>query len=247
MKHRIDIDMRGKQRDGETPLVCTPLVGRTRERLPAEAASVLRTNVLFEAAEKCFVEAQAWSQAASVVDDLAQQVPNPIEQAKLFATVAVYLTRASDEDGAFVLVRSGIDEVRPLSRLIADASGLEDGADRAARDDTGTHARRLEEHLARAEVARVAPGQAQRAQAKNELGRYEFPQIQPGRVRHSPLSDAFFYYLLITVLIYNKDLWNGQPWAIPHPHDTGDDWSTARISGTLFTLTRFVPGGEGPR
>jgi 3-dehydroquinate dehydratase-1 len=41
MKHRIDIDMRGKQRDGETPLVCTPLVGRTRERLLAEAASVL--------------------------------------------------------------------------------------------------------------------------------------------------------------------------------------------------------------
>lgn len=41
MKHRIVIDTRGKKRDGDTPLVCTPLVGRTRERLLAEAAKVL--------------------------------------------------------------------------------------------------------------------------------------------------------------------------------------------------------------
>ena len=41
MKHRIMIDTRGKKRDGDTPLVCTPLVGRTRERVLAEAASVL--------------------------------------------------------------------------------------------------------------------------------------------------------------------------------------------------------------
>jgi 3-dehydroquinate dehydratase-1 len=41
MKHQITIDRRGKKRDGNTPLVCTPLVGRTRARLLAEAASVL--------------------------------------------------------------------------------------------------------------------------------------------------------------------------------------------------------------
>ena len=66
----------------------------------SEAASTLRTSTLFEAAEKCFVEAGAWSQAASVVDDLAQQVSIPTDQARLFATVAVYLTRAGDADGA---------------------------------------------------------------------------------------------------------------------------------------------------
>jgi 3-dehydroquinate dehydratase-1 len=41
MKHQITIDKRGKKRDGSTPLVCTPLVGRTRARVLAEAAAVL--------------------------------------------------------------------------------------------------------------------------------------------------------------------------------------------------------------
>ena len=41
MKHKIVIGTRGKKRDGDTPLICTPLVGRTRQRVLAEAASVL--------------------------------------------------------------------------------------------------------------------------------------------------------------------------------------------------------------
>jgi len=41
MRHEIMVDTRGKKRDANTPLVCTPLVGRTRERVLAEAASVL--------------------------------------------------------------------------------------------------------------------------------------------------------------------------------------------------------------
>jgi 3-dehydroquinate dehydratase-1 len=36
------IDARGRKLGGETPLLCTPLVGRTRERLLAEATVVLR-------------------------------------------------------------------------------------------------------------------------------------------------------------------------------------------------------------
>ena len=36
------IDARGRKLGGETPLLCTPLVGRTRERVLAEAASALR-------------------------------------------------------------------------------------------------------------------------------------------------------------------------------------------------------------
>ena len=34
------IDIRGRKLGGDTPLICTPLVGRTRERVLAEAASV---------------------------------------------------------------------------------------------------------------------------------------------------------------------------------------------------------------
>ncbi len=42
MKKQIKaIDTRGRKLGGETPLLCTPLVGRTRERLLAEAAGVL--------------------------------------------------------------------------------------------------------------------------------------------------------------------------------------------------------------
>jgi 3-dehydroquinate dehydratase-1 len=35
------IDIRGRKLGGETPLICSPLVGRTRERLLAEAATVV--------------------------------------------------------------------------------------------------------------------------------------------------------------------------------------------------------------
>jgi tetratricopeptide (TPR) repeat protein len=65
-----------------------------------EAAAKLRTTPLFEAAEKCFVEAKAWAQAASVVDELVEQTASPVDQAKLYATAAVYLTRAGDPDAA---------------------------------------------------------------------------------------------------------------------------------------------------
>jgi 3-dehydroquinate dehydratase-1 len=40
MNARI-IDIRGRRLGGDTPLICTPLVGRTRERVLAEAASVI--------------------------------------------------------------------------------------------------------------------------------------------------------------------------------------------------------------
>ena len=35
------IETRGRKLGGETPLICTPLVGRTRERILAEAASII--------------------------------------------------------------------------------------------------------------------------------------------------------------------------------------------------------------
>src|SRR5450759_5221795 len=38
------IEIRGNTLGGDTPLICTPLVGRTRERVLAEAASVTAKN-----------------------------------------------------------------------------------------------------------------------------------------------------------------------------------------------------------
>lgn len=75
----------------------------------AEAAGVLRTTVLFEAAEKCYVEAQQWAQAANVVDDLSQQISNSVERAKLMATAAVYLVRCANEDGALQRLEQASD------------------------------------------------------------------------------------------------------------------------------------------
>ena len=41
MKHPLVLDSRGRKPGGDTPLVCTPLVCRTRERVLAEAAGIL--------------------------------------------------------------------------------------------------------------------------------------------------------------------------------------------------------------
>ena len=66
-----------------------------------EAASVGGQNAaLLEEAERCFVEAEAWGQAASVVDDQAQNLSVPSEQARLYAVVYDYLSRAGDAEGA---------------------------------------------------------------------------------------------------------------------------------------------------
>ncbi len=49
MKHPLVLDPNGRKRGGETPLVCTPLVSRTREQLLREAAGILpKAPDLFE-------------------------------------------------------------------------------------------------------------------------------------------------------------------------------------------------------
>lgn len=75
----------------------------------AEAAGVLRNTGLFEAAEKCYVEAQQWEQAANVVDELSQQISNAVERAKLLATAAVYLVRCANEDAALQRLEQASD------------------------------------------------------------------------------------------------------------------------------------------
>jgi len=41
MKHKLVVGRRGKKKGGETPLIGTPLVGRSKKRLLAELASIL--------------------------------------------------------------------------------------------------------------------------------------------------------------------------------------------------------------
>jgi len=65
-----------------------------------EAAQLNPNPSLWGAAERCFVEAEAWDQAASAADERAQLLNAPHEQAELYATVAFYLVRAGDEAGA---------------------------------------------------------------------------------------------------------------------------------------------------
>lgn len=44
MKRILAVDPRGRKPAGETPLVCTPLVGETRQRLLAEATAIVGTK-----------------------------------------------------------------------------------------------------------------------------------------------------------------------------------------------------------
>lgn len=42
MKHPLMLDPAGRKPGGETPLICTPLIGRSKERLLGELATILR-------------------------------------------------------------------------------------------------------------------------------------------------------------------------------------------------------------
>lgn len=66
----------------------------------AEAAALLKDPALWEAAERCFVQAESWEQAASSVDERANLTRKPKEQAELYAIEADYLARAGDDPGA---------------------------------------------------------------------------------------------------------------------------------------------------
>jgi Tfp pilus assembly protein PilF len=68
----------------------------------AEGATLSGAPALWEAAERCFVQAEAWDQAATAADERAQATENPRAQAQLFATEAGYLVKAGDEAGALI-------------------------------------------------------------------------------------------------------------------------------------------------
>jgi cellulose synthase operon protein C len=75
----------------------------------AEAALALKDATLWEAAEQCYVEAEAWEQAATAVNERAELASKPKERGALFAKEADYLERAGDHEAAVVRLENATD------------------------------------------------------------------------------------------------------------------------------------------
>lgn len=75
----------------------------------AEAAVTAKSAQLWEAAERCYVQAQAWSQAASAVEARADLSERDSDKAGLFAREASYLRAGGDEAGALSRLEQATD------------------------------------------------------------------------------------------------------------------------------------------
>ncbi len=84
----------------------------------AEGATLLKSAGLWESAERCFVAAEAWDQAATAVDERAQLTELPADRAALFASEAGYLSRAGD-DSSSVLRLEQATELDPVNDAYA--------------------------------------------------------------------------------------------------------------------------------
>jgi cellulose synthase operon protein C len=89
----------------------------------AEAATLTKNAELWESAEKAFVSAEAWDQAATAVDERAQLARDAGPKAALYATEADYLGRAGD-DASAVLRLEQATELNPQHEQYA--AGLEE-------------------------------------------------------------------------------------------------------------------------
>ena len=97
-----------------------------------EAAQLVPSIALWSNAERCFVEAEAWDQAATAADERAQLIESPIEQAELYATVAFYLVRSGDESSALLRLEQAT-QLDPNNDEYADQ--LEKSHEAAGRHD----------------------------------------------------------------------------------------------------------------
>ena len=97
-----------------------------------DAAQLTPLPALWGAAERCYVEAEAWDQAATAADERAQSLHAPQEQAELFATVAFYLVRAGDESSALLKLEQAT-QLDPENDEYADQ--LEKSHDAAGRHE----------------------------------------------------------------------------------------------------------------
>ncbi len=86
----------------------------------AEAGALGHDASLWESAERCFVAAEVWEQAAAAVQQRAQLAGKPRDQAKLLATEADYLGRSGDDASAVLRLEQATD-LDPTSEEYAAA------------------------------------------------------------------------------------------------------------------------------
>lgn len=75
----------------------------------AEAGALTKLETSWESAERCFVQGEAWEQAASACEERAQLVQAPGEQASLYFAQSSYLERAGDADGALAKIEQATE------------------------------------------------------------------------------------------------------------------------------------------
>jgi cytochrome c-type biogenesis protein CcmH/NrfG len=128
-----------------------------------EAAQLAPSIALWASAERCYVEAEAWDQAATAADERAQLLESPTEQAELFATVAFYLVRSGDESSALLRLEQAT-QLDPNNDEYADQ--LEKSHEAAGRQDE-----RVIFLLRRAEMLTDAPKRRLLRKRASELQR----------------------------------------------------------------------------
>ncbi len=84
----------------------------------SESATVQKSAAVWEKAERAFAAAEAWDQAASAAGERAGLAGRPVEQAKLYAIEAGYLTRAGDEAAAIERLEQAT-ELDPVDDTLA--------------------------------------------------------------------------------------------------------------------------------
>lgn len=111
----------------------------------SEAATLKKAPQAWQAAERCFVAAESWEQAANAAGERAALAGSPKEQAALHAKEADYLIRAGDEASAVMRLEQATD-LDPASDAYAQA--LEERYVSAARhEDLSTYLLRRAEKL----------------------------------------------------------------------------------------------------
>ena len=132
-KHIKALDARGRKLGGETPLLCTPLVGRTRKRVLAEAASVLRQKPDIIEWRVDFFDAIGDTKA---VVDTARELRSVVGKHPV-----IFTRRAEKEGGERIAI--GDEEVVELYTAVA-AARLVDFID-FEMDNDPEHLRRVRE------------------------------------------------------------------------------------------------------
>ncbi len=74
-----------------------------------EAGSISADPAHYEAAESCYVRAQAWNQAATCVEARLEKATSPTLQAVLLATEAGYLLKAGDRDESLLRLERAVE------------------------------------------------------------------------------------------------------------------------------------------